>query len=144
MNDPNEPSSAAPDFTLQTFEGDTLELADYRGQHVVVLNFAGSWCPPCHDEADTLERTYRDYQAEDVLFVGVFGNDTEPEAMEFIDRYDITYPAGLDTDSRIAGQFRVTGYPETFVINLNGEVAEHFIGPVTDMRLRDAIEEALE
>jgi len=43
----------APDVTGTSLTGSTIKLSSYRGK-TVVLNFWGSWCSPCRDEAPTL------------------------------------------------------------------------------------------
>jgi thiol-disulfide isomerase/thioredoxin len=43
----------APDFTATSLTGATIKMSSYRGK-IVVLNFWGSWCPPCRAEAPTL------------------------------------------------------------------------------------------
>ena len=48
----------APEFTLTTFEGEPFSLAEYRG-NIVIVNFWGSWCAPCRDEAPDLERIHQ-------------------------------------------------------------------------------------
>src|SRR5260221_9636170 len=80
----------APDFTLQTFDGKTVNLADLRGQ-VVLVNFWASWCIPCSQEAPDLENTWRQYQERGVVFVGVDYVDTETEARTYLSHYDVTY-----------------------------------------------------
>src|SRR5574340_889584 len=46
-------SGMAPDFTLNTYSGETIKLSQFRGQ-VVIINFWASWCPPCREEAPYL------------------------------------------------------------------------------------------
>ena len=62
--------TAARNFTLTTFAGEELQLADLRGKHVMV-DFWSSWCPPCRDEAPALAAAYDRYRAQGVEFVGV-------------------------------------------------------------------------
>ena len=86
-------SGSAPDFTLNTFEGETIRLSDLRGQ-VVVINIWASWCVPCRDEAPVLERLWREYRDRGVVFLGVDYADTEREARAFIAEFGLTYPNG--------------------------------------------------
>jgi len=130
---------AAPDFTLTLFDGGQLSLSELRGQ-VVVINFWASWCPPCRDEALVLERAWRSYRDRGVVFVGVDYMDTEPAAQAYIEEFGVTYPNGPDLGTRIAQAYRIKGVPETFFITPQGEVAEVFIGPLSEARLTAILE----
>ncbi len=132
----------APDFTLQTFDGQTLALSDLRGR-VVVINFWASWCLPCAQEAADLENTWRQYQAEGVLFLGVDYVDTETEARDYLKRWNITYPNGPDLQTQISYQYRVRAVPETFVVDQEGTLAAVIVGPTTQAQLQAAIEPLL-
>ncbi len=48
----------APNFQLETLEGETVELNDYRGQGVF-LNFWGTYCPPCEEEMPYMDNQYQ-------------------------------------------------------------------------------------
>jgi len=50
----------APDFQARTLEGEPFHLADLRGQYVL-LDFWGSWCPPCRQENPQLVQLYEKY-----------------------------------------------------------------------------------
>ena len=69
----------APNFSLQLFDGSQLSLNDLHDQ-VVVVNFWGSWCEPCREEAPILEKVWQDYQVQGVTFVGIAYKDTEGKA----------------------------------------------------------------
>jgi cytochrome c biogenesis protein CcmG/thiol:disulfide interchange protein DsbE len=131
-----------PDFTLSLFDGGQITLSDVRGQ-VVVINVWASWCPPCRDEAPVLERAWRTYRDRGVTFVGVDYMDTEPAALAYIDEFDITYPNGPDLGSRISQDYNVQGVPETFFITPQGEIAEVFVGPLSEARLTSILERLL-
>lgn len=129
----------APDFTLTGYDGRTVTLSELRGQ-VVVVNFWASWCPPCREEAAYLERTWRRYQAQGVVFLGVDWVDTQKEALAYIDEFDITYLNGPDIGTRIAQAYRIRGVPETFFVAKNGELRGVHIGPLSPPQLDDKIE----
>jgi cytochrome c biogenesis protein CcmG/thiol:disulfide interchange protein DsbE len=106
----------APDFELPTLSGNTLSSVDLKG-HPVVVNFWASWCLPCREEAPLLERTWRQYRDEDVIFLGVNIKDAESDAKAFVEEFDITYPVVRDLDQDLTRSFRVHGLPETFFVD---------------------------
>lgn len=118
-----------PNFTLTTFEGETINLTDLQGK-VVVLNFWASWCKPCEQEAADLEAAWRDYQPDgQVVFLGVDYVDTEPEARGYLEKFGITYPNGPDLGTRVSQAFRIRGVPETYVIDQKNVLQYVQIGP---------------
>ena len=119
----------APDFELISFSGETYQISDFRGK-VIVVNFWASWCESCKPEAADLEAAYKFYEPRgDVLFLGVDYVDTEPEALAYLEEFKITYPNGPDLRTKISQAFRITGVPETFIINQDGIIAHVQIGP---------------
>lgn len=135
-------SGTAPDFTLTSFDGETISLSDLRGQ-VVILNFWASWCPPCREEAPYLEQTWRKYKDEGVVFIGIDYADTEVKALAYIDEFDITYFNGPDLGTSISNDYYIKGVPETYYIAKNGEIRGVKIGPLAAPELDQKIEELL-
>lgn len=133
-------SGIAPDFTLTSFNGETLTLSDLRGQ-VVVINFWASWCPPCREEAAYLEQTWRKYKDLGVVFIGVDYLDTEAEALAYMEEFDITYFNGPDLRTKISQDYKIQGVPETFYVAKNGELRGLKIGPLVSPELDQKIEE---
>lgn len=129
----------APDFTLSAFDGSTLTLSELTGR-VVVINFWASWCPPCREEAAYLEATWRKYENQGVVFIGVDYVDTEAEALAYIDEFEITYPNGPDLGTAISQAYRIKGVPETFFVAKDGSLRGVKIGPLTPSELEDRIE----
>lgn len=132
----------APDFTLTTFEGQEIHLADLRGQ-VVVLNFWASWCVPCIEEAPELEATWQAYKDQSVMFIGIDYLDAERKGLDFLAEHGVTYPNGPDLRQKVSGDYRITGVPETFVIDPQGDITFHVALPITRDLLSREIEEAM-
>jgi cytochrome c biogenesis protein CcmG/thiol:disulfide interchange protein DsbE len=135
-------SGPAPDFTLDSYDGDTLTLSGLRGQ-VVVVNFWASWCVPCADEAPGLEKAWQAYRDQGVMFIGVDYVDSDAEGRKFIEKYGITYPNGPDLGNRISDAYAIQGVPETFIIDRQGEVAFFAMRPLSFEELSAEIEKAL-
>jgi cytochrome c biogenesis protein CcmG/thiol:disulfide interchange protein DsbE len=135
-------SGKAPDFTITSFEGETITLSELRGQ-VVIINFWASWCPPCREEAPYLEATWRKYKDQGVIFIGVDYVDTESKALAYIDEFDITYFNGPDVGTRISHDYNMQGVPETFYVSKNGDLHGLKVGPLFPPELDEVIDELL-
>ena len=142
VNSGQRDSGMAPEFTLTSFDGETVTLSELRGQ-VVIINFWASWCPPCREEAAYLEATWRKYKDRGVVFIGVDYVDTENEALAYIEEFDITYFNGHDIGTRISQAYRMAGVPETYFVAKNGELRGIKIGPLVMPELDQRIEELL-
>ncbi len=131
----------APDFTLQTMEGDSLTLSELRGQ-VIVLNFWASWCVACREEHSVLARVTRQYPEGDVRVLGVLFQDSPASAERFMKRYG-AFMTVLDPGSRTAIDFGVYGVPESFFLDAEGRIAHKHIGPVTWPLLQSTVDSLL-
>ena len=133
-----------PNFTLTTFEGQQINLADLKGK-VVVINFWASWCKPCEQEAADLEAAWQHYKLQnDVVFLGIDYVDTEPEALAYLNKFNISYPNGPDLGTRISQLFRIRGVPETYVIDQEGVLQFVQIGPFLSLsQIRSVVDARL-
>jgi peroxiredoxin len=124
----------APAFTATTLTGSKLSFSSYRGK-VVVLNFWGSWCVPCREEASTLSAVAAQYQPSGVSFLGVDVRDTAASAQAFARSFHIPYPSVSDPSSVITLDFAavvpIAGTPTTLVIDRTGHVAGAVFGTAT-------------
>ena len=124
----------APEFTGTTLTGSKLSFSSYRGQ-VVVLNFWGSWCDPCREEAPALAVVAQQYQSAAVTFLGVDERDTTASAEAFTRNFGITYPSVNDPSQEIALDFTAVvpleGTPTTLVIDRTGHIAGAVFGTAT-------------
>ena len=119
-----------------------MVLSDLRGRPVVI-NFWASWCAPCIDEAPDLERAWRRYLDDDVVFIGVDIQDADESARAFIEEFNITYPNGRDEDGTITVDYGVIGLPVTFFVNRNGIIDRRWVGAIDELRLTDWVEDLI-
>ncbi len=124
----------APDFTATTLAGERLNLSSYRGR-VVVINFWGSWCVPCREEAPALAVAAQQFSPAGVAFLGVDVRDTTASAEAFARSFGIGYPSVSDSGSQITLDFTavvpIAGTPTTLVIDRTGHIAGAVFGPAT-------------
>ncbi len=120
----------ASDFTLETFDGHRVSLAELRG-HPVVLNFFASWCLSCRDEALVLEQGWHTYGPRGAVFIGVAVSDEREASIAFIRRYGKTYLLGPDTRGSISLDYGLFGVPETVFISPEGKIVDKTVGPVS-------------
>jgi thiol-disulfide isomerase/thioredoxin len=109
-----------PDLRWTSFEGASAGLPDLRGTPVVV-NFWGSWCPPCLAEMPAFEQVHRAY-GDRVRFVGLAVNDTDTAARAQARRTGVSYSLGFDPDARVVQAFGLVNLPATVLVDRSGTV----------------------
>ena len=122
---------AAPPISGAVLGGGTYDLAQHRGE-VVVVNFWASLCAPCRAEIADLESTYQATRADGVSFVGVNTRDQVDQAKAFVDGRT-TYPSVLDGAGQLAIGYAglgATAIPSTVIVDRQGRVAHVFRVPV--------------
>ena len=132
----------APMFLLPLIDGGVLDTEELRGK-VVMVDFWSSWCPPCIQEAPVLAATYPLYADKGVEFVGVAIWDEESEVSKHVERFNVTYPNGIDAQGRVAISYGVRGIPEKFFLDREGRLVRKYVGPFTAAKLESVLEEML-
>ena len=136
----------APDFTLDTLQGDQVKLSDLRGK-IVVVNFWATWCPPCRAETPALKTSYESYKDADVVILGVnlTNQDSLNDVEAFVQEFSLTYPILLDRDGNVSNSlYQIKGLPSTFFVNRNGVIRTVVVGgPMSESFIRSKIEALL-
>jgi cytochrome c biogenesis protein CcmG/thiol:disulfide interchange protein DsbE len=136
----------APDFALETAEGEIIQLSDLRGRPVV-LNVWASWCPPCREEMPALERVHQAYQEQGALVLGVNSTvqDDRQKALDFAAEQGLTFPILFDSTGEVTKLYGVRALPTTYFIDARGIIQEVIAGgPMAEALLRIRVEQLLE
>src|SRR5262245_15954130 len=118
---PLAPSTAAPDFTLRSLQGQNLRLGEQRGR-VVLVNFWATWCGPCRQEMPHLNKLYEKYKASGFVLLGVNVDDDSAQAAGVATKLGLTFPVLPDADKRVSRQYDLTAMPSTVLIDRDGKV----------------------
>ena len=132
----------APDFTLPALTQGPLSLHDFQ-RRVVVLNFWATWCPPCVDETPSLEKFAEQMRLQGVTVLGVSVDQDVAALQTFVAQQHLSFPILRDPDQSVANHYGTFKFPETYIIDQEGKVAEKLIGAVDwqDPRLLAFVQE---
>lgn len=135
----------APDFRLQTPDGEMVALSELRGQAVLV-NLWATWCPPCRAEMPAIQKIYQEYKDQGfvVLAVNMTYQDNPLAVLPFTQENNLTFPILLEETGEMARKYELRSLPSSFFINRDGIVQEVVIGgPMSESLLRTRIESIL-
>jgi len=119
---------AAPDFTLQSLEGKSVHLSDYRGK-AVLLNFWATWCAPCKIEMPWFVELQKQYGPEGLQIVGIAMDDASPKEIgDFAKEMGVNYPVLIGKEAVGEAYGGVQFLPESFYIDRNGKVLDKAFG----------------
>ncbi|MBC8030289.1 MAG: TlpA family protein disulfide reductase [Pyrinomonadaceae bacterium] len=110
----------APDFSITTADGEHITLEDLRGK-VVVLDFWGTWCPPCVESIPALRALNKKFSKEpSFVLIGVSTDAEEETWREFTAKEKMIWPQYWDRDRRVVRAFSVRAFPTYVVIDHEG------------------------
>ncbi len=118
---------------LADLAGNPVRLADFRGRPVWI-DFFATWCPPCQQETPTLQKLYREHQAEGLVLLAISVQETSPDDVRaYAQRYGLTFPIGFDATSAVFKAYRAYGLPTQVFIDRDGVVRSVVRGPVSEL-----------
>ena len=129
-----EIGAPAPDFELAALTGETIRLAQFRGQPVL-LSFGTSWCPDCRLETPLLEAVHKSHPELVVLLVDI--KEDSDAVQSFADDFGITYPILLDSDGKVSEQYQVFAIPTELFIDQDGIIRAKIIEKITPQLLAE-------
>jgi peroxiredoxin len=132
----------APDFSLETLEGDKISLSDYRGQ-IVLLNFWATWCAPCRAEIPAIEAVLDTHQGESLVVLGVNYQESRERVGLFVEELSMTYPILLDETGKVMQTYRAPGLPMSVLLDEQGVIQHRHPGLLTESQLEAYLAELL-
>lgn len=132
----------APDFELETLEGEKVKLSDYRGKKVI-LNFWATWCPPCRAEMPHMQKYYEQQAEKDNVEVLAVNLTTKDHGMEkitsFVSEYKLSFPILLDSEGAMGSVYQAVTIPTSYILDSEGRVQSKFVGPMDLATIEDLI-----
>jgi peroxiredoxin len=141
-----QPGFLAPDFSLQTLDGEFVTLSEFRGQPVLV-NMWASWCTPCKYEMPAIQEAYEEFrdQGFTVLAVNLTKKDVLGSVESFVEEHGLTFPILLDQDGRVEDAYQLRGLPTSFFIDRDGVIQSVVIGgPMSQEAIRSFVQKLID
>jgi peroxiredoxin len=121
----------APDFQLDTTQGERFQLSEKVGKETIVLNFFATWCGPCREEMPELNRYFDEHKEQSFLLVGIDAEEKPERVEEFRKELKLDFPVVVD-QGEIRKQYGVTAFPTTVVIGVDGKVQFYETGALVN------------
>jgi len=134
---------SAPSLSLIDLQGNQVALEDYRGQIILVNNWA-TWCPPCKAEMPIFEAFYQDHKEKGFTIVAIEAGQGQAEVASFVDGYKLSFPVWLDAHSKALDAFRNQRLPNSYLIDRDGTVRLAWTGAISRQMLDKYITPFLE
>ncbi len=118
----------APDFTLKDLAGKSVALSFYKGK-VVILAFWATWCPPCKDELQSLNKLYQTYKSRGLIVLAVSSDRSLSSVKDFIAQNPVTFDILFDDKLSVSRDlYKAFMVPTTFVIDRRGVIFKKHFG----------------
>ena len=121
-------ASGTLSFAAYDINGELHQSSEWIGQQPVVLNFWGTWCPPCRKEIPDLIKLYDEYSAKGIEIVGLAVKDSPQNVARYSQQAGMKWPM-LMADMNILTSLKATsGVPTTIFVDKSGKEIGRFVG----------------
>jgi peroxiredoxin len=133
----------APNLELVDLQGRQVSIEDYRGQVILVNNWA-TWCPPCRTEMPELQAYFTVHAAEGFVVVAIESGELADQVATFVQEFGMTFPVWLDPQSKAQEIFNNWNLPSTYIIDRHGIVRLSWTGGINSPTLEQYVTPLLE
>jgi peroxiredoxin len=116
-----------PSFKLVGLDNQVHQWQDYEGKPLI-LNFWGTFCPPCRNEMPALQKQYEKWKGQGLELVGINLSEDRLTVESFIRQVGVDFPILLDKDKKTEKSYGLKQYPTTYFITADGKIQEVVIG----------------
>ncbi|MEQ1883345.1 MAG: TlpA disulfide reductase family protein, partial [Burkholderiales bacterium] len=116
----------AADFSLPTDTG-SVRLADLRGK-VVYVDFWASWCVPCRASFPWMNDMKAKYGDKGLVIIAINLDKEREMAKKFLAKLPAQFTIAYDPDWTVAGQYKVSGVPSSYLIDRSGKMRSTHLG----------------
>lgn len=114
----------APNFTLLDIEGNPVSLSAYKGK-VIYLDFWASWCRPCMQKIESLQKFEPKFKDKDVVFLHVSLDQSKDQWTSTVAEKQLMGKHLFfdPTRSNITADYDILSVPKFFLITKEGNFA---------------------
>jgi thiol-disulfide isomerase/thioredoxin len=115
------------EFSLKTLDNKLLSSRSLSGK-VVLLDFWGTWCPPCVSAVPSLRDLSRDMKGEPFVLVSIAVEEDDGPVRRFIQKNKMDWPQVWDRHAAFSRQSGVSHFPTYVLLSYDGSVLDTIVG----------------
>jgi peroxiredoxin len=132
----------AANFTLSDLAGNTVSLADFKGQPVI-LNFWATWCGPCEAEMPEIDKAYLKHKEEGLVVLAINLAEHPDTVKSFVNYYELAFTILLDRDKVVGKLYGARALPTTYFIDRSGTIVHTYYGQMDEEALAIGLQKIL-
>ncbi|QAY66199.1 redoxin domain-containing protein [Paenibacillus protaetiae] len=130
------------DFKLVDLQGNVHALSDYKGKPIVI-NFWGSFCPPCVQEMPEFEQQYQKWKDKGLVILAINLSEDTLTVNNFVRQFDLHYPILRDVNRKTEHSYGLRSYPTTFFVKPDGSIMDIMVGGMSQSDIDERVERLL-
>lgn len=128
----------APNFTLESLNGEKISLDDLKGKKVLI-NFWATWCPYCVQEMPDLNKLYVENKDKDLVVLAVDIGETKETVESYLKDKNYEFTVLLDKNGEVANQYMIRGIPTSYLIDKEGKIKSIQMNMMTYEQMNELI-----